>query len=113
MRSRRGAALPGQEGHLDHLLSLELCPCRHPGEYWVSATHSKDGGRAELLALTVRARAHLRSHLRHHELCGQITQMGLSNVLFALVQPSKQCCAVAVAAAVAAVRHSRVLPAPV
>uniref|UniRef100_A0A2K5WUS5 Synaptotagmin 6 n=1 Tax=Macaca fascicularis TaxID=9541 RepID=A0A2K5WUS5_MACFA len=72
-----------------------------------------DRGRAELLASTVRARAHLRSHLRHHELCGQITQMGLSNVLFALVQPSKQCCAVAVAAAVAAVRHSRVLPAPV
>ncbi|ELW65294.1 Synaptotagmin-6 [Tupaia chinensis] len=45
-------------------------------------------GKAELPALTARARARLRNHLRRHEPHGRATPTGLSNAPFALVPPS-------------------------
>lgn len=56
----------------------------HPQQS-ITRFSSPHSGRAELPASTVRAHAHLRNHLRHHEPHSRATPTGLCNVLFTLV----------------------------
>ena len=101
---------PGEVDTMHEPVTLR-CQWLQPSITRLSSPHS---GRAELPASTVRAHAHLRNHLRHHEPRSRATQTGLSNVLFALVSASRRSvCAVTVMAAAAATAcQSMVFTAP-